>query len=81
MANAVKTIAKYIQKYPESPDSDILRKLCNALEEKAPYELEALFSLKTKTFDMAVQLLDEWRFDRHVASRRLQKYLEQNGED
>jgi len=76
MANAVKTIAKFIKKNPEAPDSEILKQLCQALEQKAPFELESLFVLKSKTFEMALQLMDEWRFDRHVASRRLQKYLE-----
>jgi hypothetical protein len=76
MANAVKTIAKFIKKNPESADSEILKTLCTALEEMTPFEMESLFSLKSKTFDMALQLLDEWRFDRHVASRRLQKYLD-----
>lgn len=76
MANAVKTIAKYIKKNPDSADSEILKQLCTALEQKAEFQLESLFSLKSKPFEMALQLLDEWRFDRHVASRRLQKYLE-----
>jgi hypothetical protein len=78
MANAVKTIAKFIKKNPESADSEILRKFCTALEDKSPFDLESLFALKSKGFEMALQMLDEWRFDRHVASRRLQKYLDQD---
>jgi hypothetical protein len=80
MANAVKNIAKFIKKNPDAVDSEILRQFCSALEQKAPFDLESLFALKTKTFEMALQLLDEWRFDRHVASRRLQKYLESDEE-
>lgn len=78
MANAVKTIAKFIKKNPDSADAEILKKFCAALEDKSAFDLESLFALKSKTFEMALDLLDEWRFDRHVASRRLQKYLDQD---
>jgi len=76
MANAIKSIAKYIKRNPDDDEVVVLRDFCSALEQGTAFELVRLFGLKSKTFEMALELLDEWKFDRHVASRRLQKYLD-----
>lgn len=76
MANAVKNIAKYIKHNPETPAAATLRDLCAALESPQAFELARIYELDKKAFDLALDLLDEWRFDRHVVARRLQKYLE-----
>jgi hypothetical protein len=76
MANAVKEIAKYIKRYPESEEAVILWELCKALESESAFELHRLFTLKLKTFELAMALLDEWRIDRLIAERRIQKYLD-----
>lgn len=78
MANAIKSVAKYIRREPDSEEAKALRGLCEALEKEEPFELHRLFSLKSKAFDLSVELIEEWRFDRHVASRRLQKYLDRD---
>ena len=77
MANAVKSIAKFIRKSPESEATPIFRELCNALENSAAFDMGRLYQLDKKEFEMALLLLEEWRFDRHVFDRRLQKYLDQ----
>jgi hypothetical protein len=77
MANAVKSIAKYIRNNPDSEASPILRELCQALESGAAFELGRMYDLNNKTFSLAINLIEEWRFDRHMIERRLQKYLEQ----
>ncbi|MFZ5485296.1 MAG: hypothetical protein ACOZB0_13810 [Pseudomonadota bacterium] len=77
MANAIKNIAKYIERNQDSDEAVILRELCATLEqESAMFDMQRLFNMKPKAFDLVLALLDEWRFDRHVASRRLQKYLD-----
>ena len=81
MANAVKNIAKYIRNNPESDSEEVLRDLCVALESKQTFEICRIYDLNKKAFDLAMKLLDEWRFDRHVVERRLQKYLDQNDDD
>jgi hypothetical protein len=81
MANAVKTIAKYIRNNPDSKAGEILRGLCSALEAKQPFEILQIYELDKKTFEMAMDLLEEWRFDRHVVERRLQKYLDQKDDE
>lgn len=77
MANAVKTIARHIRNNPDSRGGEILRGLCVALEAKEPFEIHQIYELDKKAFEMALDLLEEWRFDRHVVERRLQKYLDQ----
>jgi len=76
MANAVREIAKFIKRNPESEEATLLWELCKALESESAFELHRLFSLKLKSFEMAMKLLDEWRIDRHIAERRIQKYLD-----
>lgn len=79
MANAVKAIAKYIGNNEGSVAADTLRDLCQALEAGTEFDLARLYELKSKAFVLAIELLEEWRFDRHVMERRLQKYLAQEG--
>ena len=81
MANAVKDIAKFIRKNPEDKASSDLRDLCMALESSATFDLGCLDRLDKKPFELAISLLEEWRFDRHVFERRLQKYLDEPADD
>ena len=81
MANAVKNIAKFIRKNPEDTAIITLKDLCLALENSANFDLGCLYDLDKKSFDLAIDLLEEWRFDRHVFERRLQKYLDEPSED
>jgi hypothetical protein len=81
MANAVKTIAKFIRKNPENEATPTLKDLCSALEDSCAFDMGRLYQLDKKAFDMALELLEEWRFDRHVFDRRLQKYLDQPSEE
>jgi hypothetical protein len=76
MANAIREIAKFIKRNPEREEAALLWELCKALESESPFELHRLFALKLKTFEMAMDLLDEWRIDRLIAERRIQKYLD-----
>ncbi len=81
MANAVKTIAKYIRKNPENEATPILKDLCAALEDSSAFAMGRLYQLDKKPFELAIDLLEEWRFDRHVFERRLQKYLDEPAEE
>lgn len=81
MSNAVKNIAKYIRKNPEDKAATTLQDLCLALESAATFDLGCLYDLDKKSFELAIDLLEEWRFDRHVFERRLQKYLDEPAED
>lgn len=80
MANAVSSTAKFILKHPETEAAHTLYQLCLALEAGAAFELERIYQLDPKPFELAIDLLEEWRFDRHVTVRRVRKYLEQPDE-
>lgn len=75
MPKAIKQIAKYIRKNPESSESGLLYELCFALESGKPISLEPIFNMEPDAFDLVLRILEEWRFDRHVFGRRLEKYL------
>jgi hypothetical protein len=76
MANAIKNIAKFIKRNPESEEATVLWEMCKSLESNSSFELHRLFNLNLKTFEMAMAMLDEWRIDRLIAERRVQKYLD-----
>ncbi len=80
MTNAVKNIAKFIRRNPDDKASSDLKDLCMALESSASFNLGCLYNLDKKPFELAMALLEEWRFDRHVFERRLQKYLDETGD-
>ena len=81
MANAVKSVARYMRRNPETDEADVLRDLCLALEAGGMFDLARLFDMKPKAFALALELLEEWRFDRHVSERRLQRYLDLDSTD
>jgi hypothetical protein len=76
MANAIKEIAKFIKRNPESPEATVLWEMCKALESKSGFELHRLFDLKLRSFELAMELLNDWRLDRWIAERRIQKYID-----
>jgi hypothetical protein len=80
MANAIKNVAKYIKNNPDADEALILTEFCKALEAETMFDLHRLFGMKTKAFELALEVMADWRFDRHVAERRLQKYLQSSEE-
>lgn len=78
MANAIKNVAKYIKNNPGTDEAICLAEFCVALESGDEFNLQRIFSMKTKAFDLALGVMSDWRFDRHVAERRLQRFLESN---
>ncbi|MCU0842226.1 MAG: hypothetical protein MUC79_10970 [Thiobacillaceae bacterium] len=80
MANIIKSVANYIAKNPETEEAALLRELCQVLEAGGQFELGRLYDMKRKAFELAVELIEEWRFERHVQTRRLDNYLEKEKE-
>jgi hypothetical protein len=76
MANAIKNVAKYIKNNPGTDESVCLAEFCTALEGGSEFDVQRIFGLKSKAFELALEVMADWRFDRHVAERRLQKFLE-----
>lgn len=72
---AIKDIAKYIKKNPDTEEARVLQALCESLEQGEAFDLGGIYNMKDKAYNLALAFIDEWRFDRHVKSRRLGKYL------
>ncbi|MCS6785447.1 MAG: hypothetical protein NZ524_00220 [Thiobacillaceae bacterium] len=81
MANAVKAVARYVRKNGDEESARILRELCEALESGQPFVLTRLYDTTPKAFELAMGLLTDWRFDRHLTERRFAKYFCQQDED
>lgn len=67
--NAIKQVRKYLLKHPKSPSSAVLRRLTSAVAEEAQFPLGELYQLDAEAFDLAMELLRDWRLDRYYAAR------------
>ncbi len=67
--NAIKAIRKQLEKHPDSPSSRALAQLVAALAEERSYCLADLYAMDYATFEMALELLRDWRLDRYYAAR------------
>ncbi len=66
---ALKKARKLIEASPDSPESRILSALVVALESDAPYPINDLYKLDYNDFELALDLLKEWRLDRYYMSK------------
>jgi hypothetical protein len=67
--NAIKQIQKYLEKNPSSESSRALAELAAALAEEREYSLAKLYRLNYEEFNLAIDLLKDWRLDRYYAAR------------
>ncbi len=66
---ALKQARKLIEKKPESPAAQALSSLVVALESETPFALQTLYQLDYDNFELALDLLKEWRLDRYYSSK------------
>ena len=67
--NAIKAIRKHMERNPGAPSSKALARLVAALAEEQSYPLAELYAMDYDTFEMAMELLRDWRLDRYYAAR------------
>lgn len=67
--NAIKQIRKYLENNPHTEAAQILGRLAAALAEEAEFPLADLYKLDYDTFNLAIELLKDWRLDRYYAAR------------
>ncbi|KQP17762.1 hypothetical protein [Pseudorhodoferax sp. Leaf267] len=67
--NAIKEAKKLIAKDPFQPSAKTLADLVVSLESREPFQLERLYDLNLSHFDLAVQIVKEWRLDRYYAGK------------
>lgn len=66
---ALKQARKLIEKKPESTTAQTLSALVVALESETPFALQSLYQLDYDDFELAMDLLKEWRLDRYYSSK------------
>lgn len=66
---AIKKARKLIETNPNDPASQIIAALVLALESETSISVSQLYQLDNKRFELALEILDEWRLDRHYASK------------
>lgn len=66
---AIKKARKLIEAKPTDEASVTLADLVLALETEQSYPLHRLYDLDYKRFELAMEILAEWRLDRYYASK------------
>lgn len=67
--NAIKQVRKYLEQNPTRPASYFLADLVEALAEERPISLRQLYELDHEAFELAIELIKDWRLDRYYAAR------------
>jgi len=73
--NAAKKIRRFIEENQNPEQVQVLKDLAAALEMGRAFDLGALYQIDMRYFEVALDLLKDWRFDHHIAARS--KLLEQ----
>lgn len=66
---ALKKARKLIEQNPESSTAQSLSALVVALESGSSFDLQCLYQLGYDDFELAIDLLKEWRLDRYYSSK------------
>lgn len=66
---AIKKARKLIEANPSDPAAQIIAALVLALESETSISVSQLYKLDDKRFELALEIFNEWRLDRHYASK------------
>jgi hypothetical protein len=66
---AIKKARKFIQTNPSDPSAQVISSLVLALESEGEISVEQLYKLDYHHFQLALEILSEWRLDRYYASK------------
>jgi hypothetical protein len=67
--NAAKKIRKFIESGMDVAQVQVLKNLAASLELGQSFDLKTLYEIDMNYFDVGLELLADWRFDQHIASR------------
>ena len=67
--NEIKKARKLIQTDPTAPAAIVLAKLVRALESDEQFDLGDLYRLNFDNFNLAIDVLKEWRLDRYYSGK------------
>lgn len=66
---AIKKAKRIIEKDPSQPFAKFLTTLVLSLETQTEFPTKQLYELSIDDFDFALQILKEWRIDRHYMGK------------
>lgn len=66
---AIKKAQKIIKRETDSVVASIFSELVLSLEKNTTFSLHRLYELDYKNFEIAVEIIKEWRLDRYYASK------------
>jgi len=66
---AVKKIKRIIEKNPQDQASQVFSKLITSLAEEVDFSLKDLYLLDANEFQLAMEVLQEWRLDRYYMGK------------
>lgn len=67
--NAAKRLKKLLDSGENSAQLDVLKTLVIALHQKQAFDLSLLYTIDYPCFQIALQLLDDWRLGQHLDTR------------
>ena len=66
---ALKKARKLIEKKPEKSSALALSQLILALESESPYNLSSLYQMDYHDFELALEVIKDWRLDRYYSTK------------
>jgi hypothetical protein len=66
---AIKKIKHTIEQNPQDQASQIFSNLIKSLAEEVDFSIKNLYLLKTSDFQLAMEILQEWRLDRYYMGK------------
>jgi hypothetical protein len=73
---AIKQARKRISSEPESQTAACLSALVIALENKQDFPISTIYDLPYKDFELALEVMREWRMDRHYSANARYRLLD-----
>lgn len=66
---AIKDIRRYLNDHPDTPSASVLERLPETVSKEDTLALRDLYALDWESFELALELLRDWRIDRYYADR------------
>jgi hypothetical protein len=66
--DAIRKVHRYIKQHPRTPESLALAGLAAYLSDEREFPLGDLYRLDKAAFDLAIELIRDWRLDRYYAA-------------
>lgn len=66
---AIKKARRFIETQPDQSTAIVLSRLVVALESETPFDLSELYRIDYKSFELALEVIAEWRLDRYYSGK------------